>query len=154
MELEVLQEENDSQQDSSTAEDLAVVTTETHHRFFVSIDSLFNPTIARIPIVQFFQKCRINGFCFDMEERLGTAFNLMQCMCGGVLGILCVGWSQYDALSELAQVMDFLMAMVNDRSVMATRHAHGGDGNLIVLHATIKYLVDKLKPRDSHLKNN
>lgn len=47
-----------------------------------------------------------------MQERVGTAFNLMDSFASGVLGILCVGHSPQEAFRELADALDFISRQV------------------------------------------
>jgi hypothetical protein len=51
---------------------------------------------------------------FDLLNRTGTAFNLMDSFAGGVLGILAVGPSRLDALRKFTDCMDFVQKQVWD----------------------------------------
>eukprot|EP00966_Prymnesium_polylepis_P158752 3669372-Prymnesium_polylepis.3 len=44
--------------------------------------------------------CRLKGVSFDLQERTGTVFNLMDSFVGGVLGVLTAGRSMLDALRK------------------------------------------------------
>lgn len=60
----------------------------------------------------FFNLCRLKGVSFDLEERVGTVFNLMDSFVGGVLGILTVGSSLLDSLRKFADCLDFIQKQV------------------------------------------
>jgi len=62
--------------------------------------------------VFFFRRCRLKGVSFDLVDRSGTVFNLMDSFAGGVLGILTVGPSRLDALRKFADCMDFVQKQV------------------------------------------
>ncbi len=51
-----------------------------------------------------------------VQERVGTTFNVVDSLAGATIGILCAGLSPYDAFNELAELMDFVAALVRGSS--------------------------------------
>lgn len=81
-------------------------------RSYVMNEMLYHPQLASIHHSAFFNQCRLRGVSFDLEERTGTVFNLMDSFVGGVLGILTVGTSLLDALRKFADCLDFMQKQV------------------------------------------
>mmetsp|Transcript_18516 Transcript_18516/g.44379 ORF Transcript_18516/g.44379 Transcript_18516/m.44379 type:complete len:305 (-) Transcript_18516:177-1091(-) len=77
-------------------------------RFFVTADFLFHPNLASVQYSVFFNLCRLKGVHFDLQDRVGTAFVLVDSFASGVLGLLAVGRSELPALRFLADALDFI----------------------------------------------
>jgi hypothetical protein len=52
------------------------------------------------------------GVSFDLRERVGTCFVLVDSLAGGVLGLLSSGTSHYDALRLMSQSFEFIQEQV------------------------------------------
>jgi len=81
-------------------------------RAYVMNEMLHHPQLAAIHHSAFFNLCRLKGVSFDLQERTGTIFNLMDSFVGGVLGIVTVGSSLLDALRKFADCLDFMQRQV------------------------------------------
>ena len=60
-------------------------------RFYVMNEIMYHPSLCSVHHSAFFNLCRLKGVSFDLQERSGTVFNLMDSFIGGTLGILTVG---------------------------------------------------------------
>ncbi|KAK9811483.1 hypothetical protein WJX72_004683 [[Myrmecia] bisecta] len=124
-------------------------------RYYVAIDLLFHPNLGAMRSTHFFHDCRLAGLCFDVRERLGTAFNLMDSFSANTLGMMCVGDSAHAGFEELAEVLEFLLEQfgaavqpVGTLSLLPSSQKPGQPspiGNFRNIHATIKYLRERLQ---------
>ena len=74
----------------------------------------------------FFNMCRLQGIAFDLQERLGTAFMLVDSLAGGMLGTLGVGRSHEEALRKVSKALGFIQEQA---LVPPYRFSHSDDGN-------------------------
>ena len=81
-------------------------------RAYVMNEMMYHPQLPQLHHSAFFNLCRLKGVSFDLQERTGTVFNLMDSFVGGVLGILTVGSSLLDALRKFADCLDFMQKQV------------------------------------------
>jgi hypothetical protein len=81
-------------------------------RSYVMNEVMYHPQLSSIHHSAFFNLCRLKGVSFDLQERTGTVFNLMDSFVGGVLGIITVGTSLLDALRKFADCLDFMQKQV------------------------------------------
>lgn len=80
----------------------------TVERCFVAHNYLYHPGLRTIQYGSFFNLCRVQGISYDLENRVGTAFTLVDTLAGGVLGFVCAGRSYSDALRVAAVTIAFL----------------------------------------------
>lgn len=64
-----------------------------------------------MPYAEFFSRCRQDGICYDMQDRVGTAFNVVDAFASGVIGVMTVGKSPVEAFAEMRNVLDFVAAL-------------------------------------------
>eukprot|EP00854_Cymbomonas_tetramitiformis_P001341 gene1341-1940_t len=112
-------------------------------RFYVMNDFISHSNLASIQYAAFFNRCRLDGVCFDMQERVGTAFSLVDSFASGVMGVICVGHSPQEAFRELANALDFIARQVGPSEGDDSPDALE-ENNFRCIHSTIKYLADKL----------
>jgi len=60
-------------------------------RFYTCINYLYQPHLATVPFGSFFNLCRMRGLHFDIRSRVGTAFQLLDSLASGTIGLICVG---------------------------------------------------------------
>ena len=120
------------QQDPATASE--------HNRFYVSCEVLHHAGLAKLDYGAFFQSCRHAGKVFDLEERTGTSFALLDSAAAGVLSVVNTGASLFDAISGMAHTLEFVSA--------ACSAASPGEGaaKFLGTMATMRYLADCLQP--------
>jgi hypothetical protein len=75
-------------------------------------EMLYHPQLPQTHHSAFFSLCRLKGVSFDLAERTGTVFNLMDSFAGGVIGVLTVGTSLLDSLRKFADCLDFMQKNV------------------------------------------
>ena len=81
-------------------------------RSYVMNEMLYHPQLPQTHHSAFFSLCRLKGVSFDLAERTGTVFNLMDSFAGGVIGVLTVGTSLLDSLRKFADCLDFMQKNV------------------------------------------
>mmetsp|Transcript_3280 Transcript_3280/g.8250 ORF Transcript_3280/g.8250 Transcript_3280/m.8250 type:complete len:443 (+) Transcript_3280:157-1485(+) len=77
-------------------------------RGYAVCDLLYHPNVATVQYNVFFNLCRLKGVHFDLQERVGTAFLLVDSFAGGVLSLLTVGRHAMGTLRLLAEGLDFI----------------------------------------------
>ncbi|KAL1514674.1 hypothetical protein AB1Y20_003762 [Prymnesium parvum] len=85
---------------------------ELQHRCYVMNELFHHPQLATIHHSAFFNMCRLKGVSFDLQERTGTVFNLMDSFVGGVLGVLASGRTILESLRKFADCLDFIQKQV------------------------------------------
>ena len=93
-------------------------------RSYVMNELLFHPQLFSIRHSVFFNLCRLKGVSFDLQERTGTVFNLMDSFARGVIGILAVGKTLLDALRKFADCLDFIQRQVGLATTKSTTQSH------------------------------
>jgi len=88
----------------------------------------------------FFNLCRLKGVSFDLQERTGTVFNLMDSFARGVIGIVTVGKTLLDALRKFADCLEFIQRQVGLATTKSTTKSHEVLFKDVV--KAIKHLVD------------
>jgi len=86
-------------------------------RCYVVHEYIYHPNLSTMQYSAFFNLCRLQGVSFDLRERLGTCFILVDSLAGGVLGLMSAGQSHYDALRLMSQTFEFIQEQVGTRSV-------------------------------------
>ena len=116
------------------------VITGLQQRSYVMNEMLYHPHLPNIHQSTFFNMCRLKGISFDLQERTGTVFNLIDSFVGGVLGILTVGTSLIDSLRKFADCLDFVQKEVGPAPRKSTAVAHATSFQDII--KATKALVD------------
>ena len=93
-------------------------------RSYVMNELLFHPQLFSIRHSVFFNLCRLKGVSFDLQERTGTVFNLMDSFARGVIGILTVGKTLLDALRKFADCLEFIQRQVGLATTKSTTKSH------------------------------
>lgn len=109
-------------------------------RFFVSCEVLQHSGLAKLDYGAFFKSCRNAGQVFDLEERTGTSFALLDSATAGVVSVVNTGASLFDAISGMARTLEFVGGAASAASPgdVASRFS----GTL----TTMRYLAECLQP--------
>jgi hypothetical protein len=122
-------------------------------RHYVVADFLAHPNLSSMHHDAFFNACRLEDVCYDMERRSGTVFSLVDSFASNVLGVVCVGRSPGASFRELADALDFIARQVGP-GVDVNRHP--GAPHLLdddeaelgtpfrLVHSTVKFLAAQL----------
>lgn len=124
-------------------------------RHYVAADFMSHPNLHSMPHDAFFNACRLEDVCYDMEGRSGTVFSLVDSFVSNVLGVLCVGSSAAESFRELAAGLDFIARQIGpgveaSRPPGAPRIGHEGEEEAEVgtpfrlVHSTVKFLAAQL----------
>ena len=81
-------------------------------RSYVVFDTIYHPNLATMQYGAFFNLCRLKGVAFDLQERVGSAFMLVDSLAGGMLGVLCVGRTPRGALKAMNNSLQFISDQV------------------------------------------
>jgi len=111
-------------------------------RYFTTVDFLTHRGLSSMQYASFFNKCRLNGLAFDMQDRLGTVFNVIDSFASGVLGIISVGRTPYESFAELSEVLEFMGTELGTRGIETDSDVQGFKN----IYSTFKYLADRLRP--------
>lgn len=111
-------------------------------RFFVSCEHLYHPGLAALEYAHMFQSCRSAGRVFDMEDRTGTAFSLLDSATASVLSIVSVGYTLHAALMDMAATLEYLDTLTQQA---APQHVHAAS-EYRNTSSTLRYLADRLQP--------
>uniref|UniRef100_A0A7S0VNS7 IQCH-like ATP-grasp domain-containing protein n=1 Tax=Hemiselmis tepida TaxID=464990 RepID=A0A7S0VNS7_9CRYP len=87
-------------------------------RGYAVCDMLYHPNLATVQYNVFFNLCRLKGVHFDLQDKMGTAFLLVDSFAGGVISLLTVGKDNASSLRLLAEGLDFIQLQLGvSRSV-------------------------------------
>jgi hypothetical protein len=109
-------------------------------RFFVACELLQHPGLQNLDFGSFFRSCRAANKVFDMEERTGTTFALLDKPAAETIGVLSSGATLYDSVSQMARTLDFLQSSVLAASPGSSSPA------FTATSTTLHYLTDCLRP--------
>ena len=104
-------------------------------RFYTIQEYIYHPNIATIPYNSFFNACRLDGICFDLQHQLGTAFVLSDSLSGGVLGILCIGRTSKDAHRWMHLSLDMIQRHVGSAK---------GKGNFDLVFSSVRGAYERV----------
>lgn len=125
-------------------------------RHYVVADFMSHPNLNLLPHDAFFNACRLEDVCYDMEGRSGTVFSLVDSFASNVLGVLCVGSSAGASFRELAAGLDFIARQIGPgvdvtRPPGAPQIGYEGEEEAEVgtpfrlVHSTVKFLAAQLR---------
>jgi len=106
-------------------------------RSYVMNELFYHPGLPSMHHSAFFNLCRLKGVSFDLQEKAGTVFNLMDSFIGGVLGIVTVGTSLLDSLRKFADCLDFIQKQVGP--------ANGGKATSLTHEVSFKDVIKAIK---------
>lgn len=112
-------------------------------RFFVSCELLHHPGLQKLDYGTFFHSCLTANKVFNMEERAGTTFALLDKPAAETIGVLTSGGTLYESIREMARTLDFLQASLLAASPSSRSTAFTATA------ATFSYLTDCLQPTAS-----
>lgn len=85
-------------------------------RCYTALDYMYHPNLSSLQYAAFFNMCRLQGISFDLQDRVGTAFVLVDALAGGVMGVLCAGRNSRDSASALTRTLEFISSQVGARA--------------------------------------
>jgi sulfur transfer protein SufE len=56
----------------------------------------------------FFKVCRMRGIAFDINNRVGTLFFLVDSIVGGAISVLCIGMTRKKSLEIAVHTLSFI----------------------------------------------
>ena len=81
-------------------------------RSFVIHNSLQHPNLSTLHYNVFFGLCRSKGITFELEEKIGSIFHLVDSFARGTLGLLCCARKQSEALGIFVSNLEFINAQL------------------------------------------
>ena len=139
----------------ASGEEIAAPYEEEFPRHYVVADFMSHPNLSSLPHDAFFNACRLEDVCYDMEGRSGTVFSLVDSFASNVLGVLCVGATPGESFRELAAGLDFIARQIGP-GIDTSRPPgapHRGDEEeeeaevgtpFRLVHSTVKFLAAQL----------
>ena len=108
------------------------------YRSYVMHDYVYHPNLSSLQYASFFNLCRLQGVSFDLHERVGTAFVLVDSLAGGtravvpfgglvahisrlrcvlgIMGMLSVGRNPVQSSQAMQKALEFIAAQVGARA--------------------------------------
>ena len=86
-------------------------------RCYIYSGLIYHPGICAIQHTAFFQLCKTKGISFNVKERAGTLFHLVDTLSKGCLGLICVGQDAEEALSHFWAAVEFLQYQLDNTNV-------------------------------------
>eukprot|EP01012_Entosiphon_sulcatum_P042182 TRINITY_DN56143_c0_g1_i1.p1 TRINITY_DN56143_c0_g1~~TRINITY_DN56143_c0_g1_i1.p1 ORF type:complete len:918 (-),score=137.70 TRINITY_DN56143_c0_g1_i1:24-2777(-) len=77
-------------------------------RCFVYSGLIYHPAISTIRHSSFFNMCKARGISFDVHERTGTLFHMVDTLLRGCFGVICVGKTETEAVAHFSVLVEFL----------------------------------------------
>ena len=112
-------------------------------RHYVVSQYVRHPNLSSIQYSNFFNLCRMKGISFDLQEKKGTAFNLVDSFATGVLGIMGVGSSLLDCFSTVERGLLFIQKQVGVHKAPFA-DSEDDDANFKDILAAVKFVVQIL----------
>jgi hypothetical protein len=97
---------------------------EREDRFYCVASYLYQPNLATVRFVPFFNVCRLNRITYDISQRCGSPFMLHDSLASGTLGIMSVHASALQACSEMVRALSFLVKYSGTLHLGATHVQH------------------------------
>eukprot|EP01063_Lacrimia_lanifica_P014184 TRINITY_DN20824_c0_g1_i1.p1 TRINITY_DN20824_c0_g1~~TRINITY_DN20824_c0_g1_i1.p1 ORF type:complete len:929 (+),score=385.08 TRINITY_DN20824_c0_g1_i1:177-2963(+) len=99
---------------------------------------IYHPYIGALRHSVFFNRCKLKGLAFDLVERTGTVFHLVDSILRGCLGLLCIDKTEDDAIRMLSEGMDFVQQQLTNST------ADESDSNFSFAAAAARTLFQKV----------
>ena len=100
---------------------------ENTRRHYVACEYVYHPNLASLQYSTFFNLCRLQGVSFDLKQKAGTAFMLVDSLASGVLGMMSVAETRFEALRGMSQTFEFIQEQVGTRSIPSEFHEEAGN---------------------------
>lgn len=116
-------------------------------RCYAAIPYLYHPNLATIQYQTFFNTCRLQGVAFDLRQRTGTAFLLMDSLVSGCLGILTAASSLSETSRQLQHALKFISEQAGSRAISGKQEFQPDESNFEVRFLCLTYILSHL-PRN------
>jgi len=113
-------------------------------RHYVASQYIRHPNLATIQYSNFFNLCRMKGISFDLQQKRGTAFNLVDSFATGALGIMGVGSSLLDCFSTVERGLLFVQKQVG----VHKPSSQSDDANFKDILGSVKFVVEILRAQN------
>ena len=86
----------------------------------------------------FFKLCKMRGIAFDMQNRVGSLFFLLDTIVGGAVSMLCIGSSRRKSMELALHTLSFISQQFGKDSESGQRSCENLTGMLINLKKVLK----------------
>ncbi|OQR95004.1 hypothetical protein ACHHYP_00632 [Achlya hypogyna] len=86
-------------------------------RAYIVHEYIFHPNMATLQYAVFFNTCRVHGVSFDLQKSIGAAFILADSLTAGVVGLLCIGESDKEAVRLTRAALELIGDQVGVQAV-------------------------------------
>ncbi|KDO28304.1 hypothetical protein SPRG_06354 [Saprolegnia parasitica CBS 223.65] len=122
-------------------------------RAYIAHEYIFHPNMATLQYAVFFNMCRVHGVSFDLQKSIGAAFVLADSLTAGVVGLLCIGESDKEAVRLTRAALELIGDQVG---VQPAPDALTGErlGNFAAVLGAIRLRHDDMVKRAKKARSN
>lgn len=127
--------------------------TQDEKRCFLYFPFLFHPGLFNTDYKSFFHLCRMNGMSYDLENKQGIAFVLLDTLQVGCFGLMTMSHNRRNAVSLANDVFIFLMQIAGQITSKHQESLIETPNDAIILNETVnkirqlhKHYIKKIKP--------
>eukprot|EP00996_Jenningsia_fusiforme_P005966 NODE_70_length_3522_cov_45.796142_g62_i0.p1 GENE.NODE_70_length_3522_cov_45.796142_g62_i0~~NODE_70_length_3522_cov_45.796142_g62_i0.p1 ORF type:complete len:721 (+),score=127.27 NODE_70_length_3522_cov_45.796142_g62_i0:1197-3359(+) len=96
---------------------LPAATTRLCSRNYLYSGIIHHPQIANLQHSTFFTICKQKGISFDMQEKVGSLFHLVDSLARGCFGVMCSGLVAEQAVAYLAAAVEFIQLELDNTGI-------------------------------------
>ncbi|OQS02628.1 hypothetical protein THRCLA_05014 [Thraustotheca clavata] len=89
-------------------------------RSYLVHEYIYHPNMATLQYAVFFNTCRVHGVSFDLQKSVGAAFVLADSLTAGVLGLLCIGENNKEAIRLTRAALELIADQVGSQPTVDT----------------------------------
>ena len=132
----------DRQQEASilppTTANHSVAVTVRETRAYAVANFVYLPNLSSIPLAAFFHLCRQRNISFDVKQRQGTVFLLMDSLTCGSIGVLCIHQQQAEAVQMLSKALRFVEKQAGAVSMSRSPQLYADESNLVCIQKAVR----------------
>eukprot|EP01027_Heterolobosea_sp_BB2_P017929 GEZU01025342.1.p1 GENE.GEZU01025342.1~~GEZU01025342.1.p1 ORF type:complete len:613 (+),score=115.27 GEZU01025342.1:157-1995(+) len=98
-------------------------------RAYVYSGLIRHPDLKFVRHGPFFQLCRQKGISFDIQNKVGTVFHMVDSLLRGMIGVLCIGHTLPEAVRTLSEVMDFIVQEISKQAISSSGGSSPSDAS-------------------------
>lgn len=112
------------------------------NRTFVVFDYIYHPGLSSFQFSTFFNMCRLNNISFDIGEKVGTIFMLMDSLACGSMGVIITTESLLESMRVVGVTFQFILKQIGN--VIKKNDFSVEDSNMELIYATVKALYKEV----------
>lgn len=112
------------------------------NRTFIVFDYIYHPGLSSFQFSTFFNMCRLNNISFDIGEKVGTIFLLMDSLACGSMGVIITSESLLECMRVVGVTFQFILKQIGN--VIKKNDFSIEDSNMELIYATVKALYKEV----------